>query len=318
MAIIKTKQRTNPFVQIDKAGLEDARLTLKAKGLWAYLMSRPPNWKVSVAHLVKTTPDGRTAIYSALKELRTYGYARYSQPFVNGRLAEGEWVITDDPAEIAVNEALYRKEGEILHSENLNTVFLNAEKDYTNNIELNKNDLNNFSNSRKSDFSKNEFLTELPTDIKNQNIQTKGNSASPQNFVNILPQAEMPTYTPTEKDRARHEDFGARFLSQPNTPRVLSDRGVKDNTDLEKEMRLLIDELEVTAQNYAFYPEFARRFIDRLAAKAKIPTAKPTAPQAARKGNILKVSEGISKFPSGAPSWDEVMRIQEQIKNGEI
>ena len=66
-----TKER---YTVISNQALEDPRLSLKAKGLLAYLLTKPDGWTVVVAHLVKQSNDGRHAVDQALKELERYGY----------------------------------------------------------------------------------------------------------------------------------------------------------------------------------------------------------------------------------------------------
>jgi len=71
--IIRTPGRDR-YVIISKVPLEDERLSWKARGLLAYLLSKPDNWSVIVAHLVKQAPDGRSAVMAGLQELETAGY----------------------------------------------------------------------------------------------------------------------------------------------------------------------------------------------------------------------------------------------------
>lgn len=71
--IIRNPNRER-YVIISKVGLEDERLSWKARGLLAYLLSKPDNWTVLVAHLVKQSPDGRASVRSGLMELREAGY----------------------------------------------------------------------------------------------------------------------------------------------------------------------------------------------------------------------------------------------------
>ncbi len=59
---------------MNKTGLEDKNLSFKAKGLLAYLLSKPDNWKVNINHLAKIGPDGKTSIESGLKELEENKY----------------------------------------------------------------------------------------------------------------------------------------------------------------------------------------------------------------------------------------------------
>lgn len=72
--VIRVQKRPNNFVMIDKTFLEDERLSFKAKGILAYLLSKPDNWKVIVGNLVKFSKDGKSAVYAGLKELKECGY----------------------------------------------------------------------------------------------------------------------------------------------------------------------------------------------------------------------------------------------------
>ena len=66
--VIRVRKRPNNFVMLDKTFLEDDRLSFKAKGILAYLLSKPDNWKVIVGNLVKYSKDGKSAVYAGLKE----------------------------------------------------------------------------------------------------------------------------------------------------------------------------------------------------------------------------------------------------------
>lgn len=72
--VIRVRKRPNNFVMLDKTFLEDDRLSFKAKGILAYLLSKPDNWKVIVGNLVKYSKDGKSAVYAGLKELKECGY----------------------------------------------------------------------------------------------------------------------------------------------------------------------------------------------------------------------------------------------------
>jgi hypothetical protein len=63
-----------PFTQIANVVLDDERLTYKAKGLFAYLYSKPPGWKFSAERVAKKSKDGRKSVLSGFKELSFLGY----------------------------------------------------------------------------------------------------------------------------------------------------------------------------------------------------------------------------------------------------
>lgn len=72
--VIRVQKRPNNFVMMDKGFLEDERISYKAKGILAYLLSKPDNWKVIVGNLVNYSTDGKASVYAGLKELKECGY----------------------------------------------------------------------------------------------------------------------------------------------------------------------------------------------------------------------------------------------------
>lgn len=71
--IIRTPNRDR-FLIVSKVGIEDDRLSWKARGLLVYLLSKPDNWEVMQAHLIKQAPDGTASVRAGLNELKEAGY----------------------------------------------------------------------------------------------------------------------------------------------------------------------------------------------------------------------------------------------------
>ena len=94
--IIRGKRNTN-YTILSNVGLEDSRLPFRAKGLLAYLLSKPDGWSVSDRHLATVGPDGRDAVQTALRDLEKHGYLVRRRE--NG--AGGKWIhhsyIYDEP-----------------------------------------------------------------------------------------------------------------------------------------------------------------------------------------------------------------------------
>ena len=67
------------YAQIPNSWLRDSRLTLKAIGLLAQIMSHRPGWNMSIRNLAANNKVGRDQISAALKELETYGYLERTQ-----------------------------------------------------------------------------------------------------------------------------------------------------------------------------------------------------------------------------------------------
>lgn len=103
MSIVHVNKQKN-FSIISNIPLNDSTLSLKAKGLWAYLMSKPDSWKVSVSHLVKTCKDGRDSIYSCLKELKIAGYVELIENRENGKFLSYDYIVNEEPQRKVKND----------------------------------------------------------------------------------------------------------------------------------------------------------------------------------------------------------------------
>lgn len=62
------------FVQVPNAWMRDARISRRARGLLAEIMTHDVGWKLSAETLQKNGPEGRDAIRNALAELEQAGY----------------------------------------------------------------------------------------------------------------------------------------------------------------------------------------------------------------------------------------------------
>lgn len=84
------------FTQIPNEWLRDKRLSRKARGLLAELMTHRVGWTITLASLLDNGPEGKDALYSAIRELKEFHYLTID-PKRNaaGKFAETEWIITD-------------------------------------------------------------------------------------------------------------------------------------------------------------------------------------------------------------------------------
>lgn len=88
------------FTQIPNDWLRDERLSLKAKGLLAQLLSHADGWSLSMATLAKANHCGKDAIRSAVRELEESGYlARVQNRSDGGEFADTLWVTSSPIAE---------------------------------------------------------------------------------------------------------------------------------------------------------------------------------------------------------------------------
>lgn len=96
--IIRVKRLPSNFVQMHKAFLEDMNLSYKAKGILAYLLTKPDGWIARVSDLMKHGRDGRESIYNGLKELQEHGYYQKQQIRNDrGRFSHWESTICEIP-----------------------------------------------------------------------------------------------------------------------------------------------------------------------------------------------------------------------------
>ena len=69
----KLRKPEQGWAWIPNAILQNKSVSLKAKGLWAYLNSKPDGWIFSIDRIANETADGRDAVRSAIHELETAG-----------------------------------------------------------------------------------------------------------------------------------------------------------------------------------------------------------------------------------------------------
>jgi hypothetical protein len=84
------------YTQVPNGWLRDKRLSRRARGLLAELLSHRPGWRVTVESLVNSGPEGRDAIRTALHELQEHGYLTVVvRQSAGGKLDGHDYVLTD-------------------------------------------------------------------------------------------------------------------------------------------------------------------------------------------------------------------------------
>lgn len=73
MEKIDFKKEQVPFTQVANEVLNNPNLSLKAKGLYAYLYSKPEDWDFASLRISNESTDGRDSVRVALAELEAYG-----------------------------------------------------------------------------------------------------------------------------------------------------------------------------------------------------------------------------------------------------
>lgn len=75
MSILRKTQRVT-FTTIENELLNDDRLSFRARGVAAFLMSKPDGWNIRQEFIVRQGTEGRDAIRTSMRELVEYGYAK--------------------------------------------------------------------------------------------------------------------------------------------------------------------------------------------------------------------------------------------------
>jgi len=98
MAIIRQRREKNYSI-ISNEILDDQRISFKARGLLAYMLSKSDDWKFYVDELANhSEKDGKKAVQSALKEIENAGYLkRIKQRDKQGHFSEQDWQLLDIP-----------------------------------------------------------------------------------------------------------------------------------------------------------------------------------------------------------------------------
>lgn len=87
------------FTQIPNEWLRDTRLSFKARGVLAMIMSHREGWSLSINSIASQNQEGKDAIRSAIQELETAGYLHRTQINEGGKFGEAVW-ITQDPSDL--------------------------------------------------------------------------------------------------------------------------------------------------------------------------------------------------------------------------
>lgn len=129
MQRIKRKRAGDNFTILSNDFLRDEKLSLKAKGLLAYILSLPDDWKIYFEEVEKHHSDGVRGVRSAWKNLEEQGYARTVKVKEKGRIKEWAKEVADFKFPDSGFVDVENVDVEILHVEN--SSLLNTNKQST-------------------------------------------------------------------------------------------------------------------------------------------------------------------------------------------
>lgn len=129
MATIKRARRDTPFVQIDKTPLHDKELSWKAKGLLAYLLSLPDDWKIYQSELQNHATDGKDSTSSAIKELIEAGYmTREKAAKEDGKFTGYNYTVAEKPQRVNRSGKTVNGKPATTNKDNTNNKLTNNER----------------------------------------------------------------------------------------------------------------------------------------------------------------------------------------------
>lgn len=89
---------TKGFTTLPNDLLRDKRMSFKARGILAMILSHAEDWSVNTGWLEEQGTDGRASIKSGLDELKALGYAKFERLHDDrGNLSGTVWIFTDQP-----------------------------------------------------------------------------------------------------------------------------------------------------------------------------------------------------------------------------
>ena len=162
------KDKQNPYVIINKQVFEDPSISLKAKGVMGYLLSKPDNWIVRREDILKHCSDGATSLKRAIQELQESGYMKISaERGVNGEIAGWVTKVFETP-NLLENQQPDNPEVDLrllanpeVHYQHVDNTTC-GESPPTNNNKLLNNDFNKKTNKKDFDLEFEEFWEAYP------------------------------------------------------------------------------------------------------------------------------------------------------------
>ncbi|TAV00333.1 helix-turn-helix domain-containing protein [Rhizobium ruizarguesonis] len=102
----KLRKAPSGFTMVPNALIRSSDLSLKAKGLYCLLFSKPDNWIYMEEALVNESADGRESYRSGIKELVESGWLTKVQVRDDkGVFSHIDWHLSDDGLAVAGGKA---------------------------------------------------------------------------------------------------------------------------------------------------------------------------------------------------------------------
>lgn len=102
-------EKNSNYVVMNRTALNDEKLSWKAKGIMAYMLSMPDDWTFYITELVSHATDGEKSFRSGFNELRDSGYVKRVPIYEGNKISHWETVVYEIPQTLDVT----------LHSQNV-------------------------------------------------------------------------------------------------------------------------------------------------------------------------------------------------------
>ncbi|MDR7220343.1 helix-turn-helix domain-containing protein [Aminobacter aminovorans] len=135
-ATIRRGARNARYTTVPNHVFEDVRLSMEARWLLGYLLSKPDNWTVRMGDIAKKGACGRDKARRMINELVEHGYAEKDQHREDGRFGKLALVIFDEPKEPCEINGTDQSVAFVPQTENPSTVNPSTEKPATANAAL--------------------------------------------------------------------------------------------------------------------------------------------------------------------------------------
>ncbi|MDK3882537.1 DnaD domain protein [Staphylococcus pseudintermedius] len=178
MAVFRVYKESGNFVTVHKGFIHDENISLKAKGILLYLLSRPDDWQIYEAELAKHCTDGLSSLKSGIKELEEQGYIkRERKRNEKGHLKSYEYTVYEQPNHMRLSNVGKSNVGKTnVGDSNIGKPHI-TNNNNTNNDLTNNNNSNNDNTSHHHLYSTNNIYSD-PTTLN----QGGGSGSNPYQF----------------------------------------------------------------------------------------------------------------------------------------
>ena len=219
MNIVKRKKNKN-YTTISNVCVRDDRLSMQAKGLMCLVMSLPDDWDFSIPGLLSITKERQSAVYSAINELKKYGYCELKTiRDKKGKITGKDYVFYEEPP----------------HQENPH-----QENPYQENQDMDNQDMDN--QDMENPHQENPYQENQDMDNQDMDNQDMENPHQENPYQENQPQIN--------KDIIKKEEINKRFNKEKDREKEIGAVAPTPKKTLEERERIFREEADKYRQTY--------------------------------------------------------------------